>query len=142
MSVEEGHDSTVRKECDTGPRRRAVRAALKFGWSGPTDALVSDATILELDPERTRGAAVDGLGGGVETTRQYLSEDFPGGSQRTVERWLKTLIGRNDVQRIWFKPMGSKSVIWEHRGPLTALPDLSHLFERDHEPEIELAAAA
>ena len=106
---------------------------------------MSDATILELDPERTRGSAVDGLGAGVETTRQYLSEDFPGGSQRTVERWLKTMIGRNDVVRIWFKPMGSKQVIWQHRGPLTSMPDLSHLFERDDVDEhtdAELSVAA
>ncbi len=101
---------------------------------------VSDASILQLDLDRTRGAAVDGLGAGVETRRQYLSEDFPGGSQRTVERWLKTMIGRNDVQRIWFKAMGSKAVIWEHRGPLTSMPNLDHLFACDA-VELELSAA-
>ena len=103
---------------------------------------MNDGTILELDPERMRGRAADGLGAGVETTRQYLSEDFPSGSQRTVERWLKTMIGRNDVVRIWFKPIGSKQVIWHHSGPLTAMPDLDHLFERDDADETDLAVAA
>ncbi len=103
---------------------------------------MSDATILQLDPERTRGKAVDGLGGGVETTRQYLSEDFPGGSQRTVERWLKSLIGRTDVQRVWFKPIGSKTTIWQHVGPLTEMPDIGHLFEANDKLAPELATAA
>ena len=55
------------------------------------------------------------------------------------------MIGRNDVVRIWFKPMGSKKVIWQHRGPLTSMPDLSHLFERDDVDEhtdAELSVAA
>ena len=79
----------------------------------------------------------DGLSAGMETQRSYTAQDFPGGSQRTVTRWLKGLIDREDVIRLWLTPVGSKVAVWEHSGPLTEVPDLDHLFEV---PE-ELAAA-
>jgi hypothetical protein len=70
----------------------------------------------------------DGLSAGLETSRSYTSEDFPSGSQRSVDRWLTTLVGRDDVIRVWLKPIGSKATVWEHTGPLATAPDLDELF--------------
>ena len=69
-----------------------------------------------------------GIGIGVETTRSYLAEDVPSGSRQTVIRHLKALVDRDDVQRVWLTPIGSKIAVWEHIGPLTEVPDLDHLF--------------
>ena len=75
-------------------------------------------------------ASIDGgIGIGVETTRSYLAEDIPSGAHATVVRYLKTLVGRDDVIRIWFTPIGSKTTIWEHSGPLVELPDIAQVFE-------------
>ena len=73
----------------------------------------------------------EGLGGGLETTRSYVTETFPTGSKRSVTRWLTSLVGREDVVRVWLQPIGSKSKIWEHLGPLEAAPDLDALFAVD-----------
>jgi len=83
----------------------------------------------------------NGLGGGVETRRSYLAEDFPTGSQRSVSRWLKTLVGREDVIRVWLKPVGSKAEVWHHVGPLDELPVLDDIFVVEEQPDIEAIAA-
>ena len=71
----------------------------------------------------------DGLSAGIETKRSYTAQEFPGGSQRSVTRWLKSLVDRDDVIRVWLTPVGSKVAVWEHAGPLVEVPDLDHLFE-------------
>lgn len=91
-----------------------------------------------LDDHRGRG--VGGVGLGAETRRCYLSADVPSGSARSVEKWLKTLLGRDDVQRIWMKPIGSKDTIWYHDGPLDALPDLRVLFDGGTAENVDIAA--
>ena len=73
----------------------------------------------------------DGLGGGLETTRSYLAEEFATGSPRTVTRWLRTLVGREDVVRVWLTPAGAKATIWSHVGPLHEVPDLESLLTAD-----------
>lgn len=83
----------------------------------------------------------DGIGGGVETRRSYLAEDFPTGSQRSVSRWLKTLIGRDDVIRVWLKPVGSKVPVWTHDGPLREIPELDELFTVEVDETAESVAA-
>ncbi|MGI9607226.1 MAG: hypothetical protein ACR2P0_13910 [Acidimicrobiales bacterium] len=82
------------------------------------------------------GAALGGLGGGVETTRSYLAQDFASGSKQSVMRWLKTIIERGDVQRVWLRAMGTKDILWSHEGPLRDLPDLDVLFESTGDIEI------
>ena len=66
----------------------------------------------------------DGVGGGAETVRSYVAEEFPSGAPRSVARWLKTLVGRDDIVRVWLKPVGSRDTIWEHTGRLDEVPDL------------------
>lgn len=67
----------------------------------------------------------------METRRSYLAEEFPSGSHRSVSRWLKSLVDRDDVVRVWLKPVGSKVAVWTHEGPLNAVPDLDDLFRSD-----------
>lgn len=92
---------------------------------------------MKANEQRGRGA--DGVGIGAETARSYLAEDVPSGSQRSVERWLKTLIGRNDVSRVWIKPLGSKETVWHHDGPLLEVPRLDALFDTGNGEEFDIA---
>lgn len=127
--------------------RRAVRPQFRWlaakGWDRRSD--IGDVSGKSRrgsgdDTWMHRGRAAGGVGGGVETKRSYLAEDFPTGSERSVMRWLKTLLGRDDVVRIWLRPVDSKDVIWHHDGPLDELPELGSLFEsgdavEDSDPE-------
>jgi len=92
---------------------------------------VTATKTTTADSHRGRGAG--GVSIGIETTRSYQAEDVPSGSQRSVERVLKTLLDRNDIVRIWMTPVEEKDRIWEHRGVLNTLPKIDALFEASEE---------
>ena len=114
---------------------------LSFFRLCPTALLVTARKTTTEDSTRGRGAC--GVSIGIETTRSYQAEDVPSGSQRSVERVLKTLLDRNDIARIWMTPIGEKEPIWEHRGPLNTIPNIDALFAADEvttERSVQLAA--
>jgi len=101
---------------------------------------VTTAETTTEDSPQGRGAG--GVSIGIETTRAYQAEDVPSGSQRSVERVLKTLLNRNDIVRIWMTPIGEKERIWEHRGLLNTLPNVDALFAAGEEIEGSVQFAA
>jgi hypothetical protein len=114
---------------------------LSFERLCPTALLVTTAERTTEDSTRGRGAC--GVSIGIETTRTYEAEDVPSGSQRSVERVLKTLLDRTEIARIWMAPIGEKEPIWDHPGPLKTLPNLDALFAADKvttEGSVQLAA--
>ncbi len=92
--------------------------------------------LVDTDDD-LRGVLADGVGIGIETTRAYIAEDVPSGSERTTMTVLKSLIGRSDIVRIWLTPHGSKHAVWQHRGVLSSLPDLTLFFDAEQPAELD-----
>ena len=121
---------------------QASAELLSFLRLCPMALLVNTAETTTEDS--TRGLGASGVSIGIETTRTYEAEDVPSGSQRSVERVLKTLLDRTEIARIWMAPIGEKDSIWEHRGPLNTLPNIDALFAADEvttEGSVQLSAS-